>query len=423
MTNVLLLGSGGREHAMALAIAASPLLDALYAAPGNPGIAALATCLPLDPCDGAAVVAACRAHAIDFVVVGPEAPLVAGLVDILADAGIKAFGPTRAAARLEGSKGFTKDFCARHGIPTAAYARFDDGAAARAHLATVGAPIVVKADGLAAGKGVVVAATPAEAEAALDAVFAGQGGGDEGASVVIEAVLHGREASFFALCDGTRALPFATARDHKRVGEGDTGPNTGGMGAVSPAAILDDAMADRVMATIIQPTLRGMAAEGAPFTGVLFAGLMIGADGPSLIEYNVRFGDPETQAMLPRLRDDFLTLLLACADGTLPAEPPAFSDAVGLSLVIAAAGYPASPRKGGRIRGLDRLDAVTITHAGTRLAGSDLVADGGRVLGVTALAPTVREAREAVYAAAAAIDWPDGFYRRDIGVDREADTP
>ncbi len=416
--NVLLLGSGGREHAMAMAIAASPLLGAFYAAPGNPGIAALATCLPLDPCDGAAVVAACRAHAIGLVVVGPEAPLVAGLVDTLAAAGIKAFGPTRAAARLEGSKGFTKDFCARHGIPTAAYARFDDLAAARAHLAGVGAPIVVKADGLAAGKGVVVAATVPEAEAALAAIFGEQGNaGDEGASVVIEAVLHGREASFFALCDGTRALPFATARDHKRVGDGDTGPNTGGMGAVSPATLVDDAMRDRVMATIIEPTLRGMAAEGAPFSGVLFAGLMIGRDGPSLIEYNARFGDPETQAMLPRLRDDFLALLLACADGALPAEPPAFSDEVGLSLVVAAAGYPANPLKGGRIRGLDGLDAVTITHAGTRRVGPDLVADGGRVLGITALASSVADARRAVYAAAAAIDWPDGFYRNDIGLD------
>ena len=419
--NVLLLGSGGREHAMALAIAGSPLLGALYAAPGNPGIAALATCLALDPCDGPAVVAACRAHAIDFVVVGPEAPLVAGLVDVLAAAGIKAFGPTKVAARLEGSKGFTKDFCARHAIPTAAYRRFDDFEAARAYLAAVGAPIVVKADGLAAGKGVVVAATLAEAEAALEAIFAGCGDG-HGASVVIEAVLLGHEASFFALCDGVRAMPFASARDHKRVGDGDTGPNTGGMGAVSPAALIDDAMRIRVMAAIIEPTLRGMAAEGAPFTGVLFAGLMIGPEGPSLIEYNVRFGDPETQAMLPRLRDDFLGLLLACADGTLPPDPPAFSEDVAVTLVIAAAGYPASPRKGGLIRGLAGLSAVTVTHAGTKRVGTDLVADGGRVLGLTATAPTIPQARLAVYAAAAAIDWPDGFYRRDIGLDAKTNS-
>ncbi len=413
--NVLLIGSGGREHAMALALAASPRLAALYAAPGNPGIAALATCLDLDPGDHAAVLAACRANAIDFVVVGPEAPLVAGLVDTLAAVGIRAFGPTKAAARLEGSKGFTKDFCARHGIPTAAYARFADPAEARTYLAAVGAPIVVKADGLAAGKGVVVAATLPEAEAALDAIFAGGGGGHDGASVVIEAVLPGREASFFALCDGRRAVPFASARDHKRVGDGDTGPNTGGMGAVSPAGVVDEVMQARIMTAIIEPTLRGMAAEGAPFAGVLFAGLMIGPEGPSLIEYNVRFGDPETQAMLPRLRDDFLGLLLSCADGSLPAEPPTFSDEVGVSLVIAAAGYPADPRKGGRIRGLEALGEVAVTHAGTRRVGPDLVADGGRVLGVTAVAPTLADARRRVYAAAAAIDWPDGFYRRDIG--------
>ena len=362
------------------------------------------------------MVAACRAHAIDFVVVGPEAPLVAGLVDVLAAAGIKAFGPTKAAARLEGSKGFTKDFCARHAIPTAAYRRFDDFVAARAYLSTVGAPIVVKADGLAAGKGVVVAATLPEAEAALDAIFAGHGEGNQ-AAVVIEAVLPGQEASFFALCDGVRALPFASARDHKRVGDGDTGPNTGGMGAVSPAGLIDEAMGTHIMAAIIEPTLRGMAAEGTPFTGVLFAGLMIGPKGPSLIEYNVRFGDPETQAMLPRLRDDFLGLLLACADGTLPPEPPAFTDDVGVSLVIAAAGYPATPRKGGLIRGLAGLSGVTITHAGTKRVGVDLVADGGRVLGLTATAPTIPQARRAVYAAAATIDWPDGFYRRDIGID------
>ena len=414
--NVLLLGAGGREHAMALAIAGSPLLGALYAAPGNPGIAALATCLALDPCDGTAVVAACRAHAIDFVVVGPEAPLVAGLVDVLAVAGIKAFGPTKAAARLEGSKGFTKDFCARHAIPTAAYRRFDDFETARAYLAAVGAPIVVKADGLAAGKGVVVAATLAEAAAALEAIFAGHGDGN-GASVVVEAVLQGHEASFFALCDGVRALPFASARDHKRVGDGDIGPNTGGMGAVSPAALIDDAMRTRVMAAIIEPTLRGMAAEGAPFTGVLFAGLMIGPEGPSLIEYNVRFGDPETQAMLPRLRGDFLGLLLACAEGALPLAPPAFSDEVAVTLVIAAAGYPASPRTGGLIRGLAGLSGVTVTHAGTKRLGADLVADGGRVLGLTATATTIPQARRAVYAAAAAIDWPDGFYRSDIGIE------
>ncbi len=355
-------------------------------------------------------------------VVGPEAPLVAGVVDALVAAGIKAFGPTRAAARLEGSKGFTKDFCARHGIPTAAYRCCGDLASARAYLREVGAPIVVKADGLAAGKGVTVAATLAEAEAALAAIFAGA----PTAGVVIEAVLRGEEASFFALCDGERALPFASARDYKRLGEGDTGPNTGGMGAVSPAPIVDAAMAARIMVEVIEPTLQGMAAEGTPFTGVLFAGLMIGPDGPSLIEYNVRFGDPETQAMLPRLRDDLLALLLACAEGRLPATPPAFDDAVGVSVVIAAAGYPGAPRRGGVIRGLegtglaDRSGAkgrgAMLTQAGTRRVGEDLVADGGRVLTVTALGDTVGTARARAYAAAEAIDWPDGFWRRDIGL-------
>jgi phosphoribosylamine--glycine ligase len=415
--NVLLLGSGGREHAMAIALSKSPLLDALYAAPGNPGIAAQATCLALDPQDHADVIAACRAHAIDLVVVGAEAPLVGGLVDALGAAGIKAFGPTKAAARLEGSKGFTKDFCARHGIPTAAYRRCADLATARAYLAETGAPIVVKADGLAAGKGVIVAATLAEAEAALDSIFAG-GFGEAGASVVIEAVLVGDEASFFALCDGDKALAFASAQDHKRVGEGDTGPNTGGMGAYSPAPIVDAAMQARIMGEIIEPTLRGMAEEGAPFKGVLFAGLMIGPQGPSLIEYNVRFGDPETQAMLPRLDEDFLALLLACAEGAIRDRAPAFSADVGLCVVMAASGYPGTPRKGGIIRGLEAAEgggAIVVTHAGTKRVGDDLVADGGRVLNVTALAPTVALARDRAYAGVAAIDWADGFWRRDIG--------
>ena len=409
--NVLLLGSGGREHAMALAIAESPSLTRLYAAPGNPGIAAVASCLALDIEDQAAVIAACRAHDVGFVVVGPEAPLVGGLVDALEAAGIKAFGPSRAAARLEGSKGFTKDFCARHGIPTAAYRRCADLASARAYLADTGAPIVVKADGLAAGKGVTVAGTVAEAEAALAAIFA-----TPGASVVIEAVLQGEEASFFALCDGRRALAFAAAQDHKRVGEGDTGPNTGGMGAYSPATLVDAAMQARVMREIVEPTLAGMAAEGAPFKGVLFAGLMIGESGPQLIEYNVRFGDPETQAMLPLLQDDLLALLLACAEGDLPARPVRFADAAAVTVVMAAAGYPGPPRTGGVIRGLDQLNDVIVTHAGTRLHDGDLVAAGGRVLNVTALGSSVRDARARAYAALDRIDWADGFYRRDIAL-------
>ncbi len=396
---------------MARALAASPSLTTLYAAPGNPGIAAQATCLVLDPCDHAAVLAACQAHAIAFVVIGPEAPLVGGLVDALEAAGIKAFGPSAAAARLEGSKGFTKDFCARHAIPTAVYRRCTDLDVALAYLAKVGAPIVVKADGLAAGKGVTVAATLAEAEAALASIFA-----EPGASAVIEAVLEGEEVSFFALCDGDRALAFASAQDHKRVGEGDTGPNTGGMGAFSPARNVDAAMTHRIMREIVEPTLRGMTAEGTPFKGVLFAGLMIGTDGPQLIEYNVRFGDPETQAILPRLEDDLLALLVACAAGDLPATPPRFADTVGLTVVMAAAGYPGTPRTGGVIAGLETLAGVLVTQAGTRRnAEGELVADGGRVLNVTALAADVTVARAAVYAAIARINWPDGFYRRDIG--------
>ena len=408
--NVLLLGSGGREHAMALSLSKSPLLDKLYAAPGNPGIAQVATCLSLDVEDHANVVVACRDHAIVFVVIGPEAPLVGGLVDALEAAGIKAFGPSKNAAQLEGSKGFTKDFCSRHAIPTAAYRRCETIDVARAYLAETGAPIVVKADGLAAGKGVAVARTLAEAEAAIEAMFDAPG-----ASVVIEAVLEGVEASFFALCDGRRGLFFASAQDHKRVGDGDTGPNTGGMGAYSPAPIVDDAMQERVMREIVAPTLAGMAAEGAPFKGVLFVGLMIGPDGPKLIEFNVRFGDPETQAILPRLEDDLLEILLACAEGTLGERQFRFLDAVGLTLVVAATGYPGTPRKGGIIKGLDDLDDVVVTQAGTRIVEGHLVADGGRVLNLTALAPSVMEARAIAYTAVVKIEWPDGFYRRDIG--------
>lgn len=412
--NVLLLGSGGREHAMALALAKSPKLGRLFAAPGNPGIAAVAACLSLDPTSAEAVIAACRAHEIGFVVVGPEAPLVAGVVDALEAAGIAAFGPSARAAQLEGSKGFTKDFCARHAIPTAAYRRCQSRAEAEAYLDEVGAPIVVKADGLAAGKGVTVAATLEEARQALDAMFSG-GVGGAGSSVVMEAVLEGEEASFFALCDGERAVPFASAQDHKRVGENDTGANTGGMGAYSPAPMFDAALQDEVMARIVEPTIKGMAAEGMPFRGVLFAGLMIGPKGPQLIEYNVRFGDPETQVMLPRLQDDFLSLLIDCAEGKLSA-PPRLRDDTALTVVMAARGYPGTPVKGGRIQGLEALKEVIVTHAGTRLVDGELLADGGRVLNVTALAPNVAGARDKVYAALSHIDWKDGFYRRDIGM-------
>ncbi len=398
---------------MALALAGSPLLDTLYAAPGNPGIGALAQLLALDPEDHPAVVAACRARRITFVVVGPEAPLVGGLVDALQEAGIAAFGPTKAAAALEGSKAFTKALCDRKGIPTAAYAAFTDAAAAKAYVTAQGAPIVVKADGLAAGKGVVVAADIAEAHAAIDRMFGGAFGA-AGASVVVEAVLEGEEASFFALCDGDRAVPFASAQDHKRLGDGDTGPNTGGMGAYSPAPVLDAACEARVMREIVQPALDGMAEAGAPFKGVLFVGLMIGADGPKLIEFNVRFGDPETQAMLPRLRDDLLALLLACAKGRMKATPARFSAETALTIVLAAQGYPDAPRRGGLIA-FDEPANATITQAGTRMAGAALVADGGRVLNVTALGDTLEAARRNAYAAIPSIRWSDALYRTDIG--------
>lgn len=415
--NVLLIGSGGREHALALSLARSPQLDTLFIAPGNPGTAMLGRNVVLDVADHAAVVAFCRTMAVGLVVVGPEAPLVAGLVDDLTAAGIPAFGPTRAAARLEGSKGFTKDLCRDFGIPTADYARFSDAAAARAYVRERGAPIVVKADGLAAGKGVVVAMTLPEAEAAVDLIFGGAFG-SAGAEVVVEAFLDGEEVSFFALCDGERALAFASAQDHKRVGDGDIGPNTGGMGAYSPAPVMSEAMSERVMREIIAPTLAGMRARGTPFRGVLFAGLMIGRDGPKLIEFNVRFGDPETQVILPRLQDDLLGLLLASACGTLPEGPVRLSPQTALTVVCAARGYPDAPERGSEIRGLERaaaLPGVTVFHAGTWLEGTRLIASGGRVLNITAMDTSVASAQTRAYAAVDAIDWPEGFCRRDIG--------
>jgi phosphoribosylamine--glycine ligase len=415
--HVLLIGAGGREHALAAALVRSPRLTRLTIAPGNPGMAGLGTLAAIDPADHAAVIAYARAERVDAVMVGPEAPLVAGLVDDLEAAGIAAIGPSRAAAQLEGSKGFTKDLCARFGIPTAAYARFTDRAAAEAYVRRQGAPIVVKADGLAAGKGVTVAATRDEALAAVADCFSGAFGA-AGAEVVVEAFLDGEEASFFALCDGDTALPFASAQDHKRVGEGDTGPNTGGMGAYSPAPVLDAATTERVMAEIVRPTLAGMRAMGMPFKGVLFVGLMLTADGPQLIEYNVRFGDPETEAMLPRLASDLLELLLACRNGTLAGSTIAFDPRPALTVVVAADGYPAAPRKGGTIAGLERAAAcpgVTVFHAGTALRDGRLVANGGRVLAVTATGATIAEAQARAYAGVDALDFPDGFCRRDIG--------
>ena len=415
--NVLILGGGGREHALAAALAKSPSLSRLFVAPGNPGCAAVAENVALAIDDHAAIVDFCRAREIGLVVVGPEAPLVAGVADDLAAAGILCFGPSRAAARLEGSKGFAKDFCREFAIPTGDYRRFSDAESALAYVCAKGAPIVVKADGLAAGKGVVVAMTLDEAEQAIQSMFAGAFGG-AGAEVVVEDFLDGEELSFFALCDGARAVPFGGAQDHKRVGEGDTGPNTGGMGAYSPPPLLTPALSERVMREIVAPTVAGMAKRGAPFRGVLFVGLMVGADGPKLIEFNVRFGDPETEAILARLDDDLLEFLLGCARGAAPDHAPRFSEQAALTVIMAARGYPGVAEKGTPIRGLDaaaRTPGVSILHAGTRSVAGELVADGGRVLAVTALGRDVAEAQARAYAAVDRIDWPGGFCRRDIG--------
>jgi phosphoribosylamine--glycine ligase len=415
--NVLLIGGGGREHALAWALSASPLMTKLHCAPGNPGIAELATLASVDVTDHAVVIAYCRQHQITFVVVGPEAPLVAGLADDLASAGIKVFGPSKFAAQLEGSKGFTKDLCRAAGIPTAAYEKFTDAAAAKDYVKRMGAPIVVKADGLAAGKGVVVAMTMEEALDAVDMMFDG-GLGAAGASVVVEEFMTGEEASFFALCDGDHALALATAQDHKRVGDGDTGPNTGGMGAYSPAPVMTEEMVERTMAEIIRPTLAAMKAKGHPFKGVLFAGLMITATGPRLIEYNCRFGDPECQVLIMRLKDDLLTLLLGAADGQLRTMSARWFDEAALTVVMAARGYPGTPEKGTVIRGIDRaraLDGVEVFHAGTAEKDGEIVANGGRVLAVTGTGATVTEAQARAYAAVDLIDWPGGFCRRDIG--------
>ncbi|MBZ6379504.1 phosphoribosylamine--glycine ligase [Pacificimonas flava] len=414
--NLLLIGGGGREHALAWKLAQSPLLTKLFAAPGNPGIAEHAECTDLDISDHRAVIEFCGRHDVELVVVGPEQPLVDGLADSLKRAGIRCFGPSAAAARLEGSKGFTKDLCAKYDIPTAAYGRFTDAAAAKAFLDGRSPPFVIKADGLAAGKGVVIAEDRAAADAALDDMFGGAFGGS-GAEVVIEEFLEGEEASLFALCDGKTVVPLAGAQDHKRVGDGDTGPNTGGMGAYSPAPILDDAMTARVMRDIVEPTARAMAAEGAPYVGVLYAGLMIGPDGPQLIEYNCRFGDPECQVLMKRMDSDLLPALVAVCDGTLADISVAWRSESALTVVMAAEGYPGTPKKGGEIRGLDTAEAsgATIFHAGTKVADGKLVANGGRVLNVTATGPSLKVAADTAYKACAAIQWEDGFYRRDIG--------
>ena len=414
--NVLLIGSGGREHALAWKLSASPMLGTLYAAPGNPGIAEHAECVTLDIGDHDAVAEFCKEKSIGLVVVGPEAPLVAGLADVLKRAGIRVFGPSAAAARLEGSKGFTKDLCERYGIPTAAGRRFNNAPKAKAYLRQVGAPIVVKADGLAAGKGVTVAETLAEAVSAVEDCFEGAFG-EAGAEVVIEEKLVGEEASFFCICDGKTALPFGTAQDHKPVGEGDTGPNTGGMGAYSPAPMMTPEMIARVISEIVEPTLKGMAKMGSPFTGVLFVGLMITAEGPKLIEFNVRFGDPECQVLMMRLKDDLLVLLNAAVDGQLSHVSARWRDEAALTVVLAANGYPGTPEKGTKIKGLKEAQeaGAKVFHAGTSLESDRLIATGGRVLNVTALGTTVTAARDAAYAAVDKIDWPGGFCRRDIG--------
>jgi phosphoribosylamine--glycine ligase len=416
---ILVVGSGGREHALCWSIAASPLCDKLYCAPGNAGIAQEAECVAIAVDDLAGIVDFAKRERIDFVVVGPELPLVLGLVDRLSEAGIKAFGPSARAAALEGSKAFMKDLCARYAIPTAAYGRFTTPDAAKRFIRERGAPIVVKADGLAAGKGVIIAATVGEAEAAVDSMLTGGQFGAAGAEVVVEEFLQGEEASVFALTDGETALPLASAQDHKRAHDGDRGPNTGGMGAYSPAPAVTEAVAADVMDRIIRPTIAAMAAEGRPFKGVLYAGLMLTAEGPKLLEYNVRFGDPECQVLCVRLMSDLLPALIASADGVLRSFHLRWYDKVALTVVMAAKGYPDAYGKGTEIRGLEKatmLPDVTIFHAGTKRSDDGrILANGGRVLNVTATGKTIAEAQKRAYEAVDRIDWPDGFCRRDIG--------
>jgi phosphoribosylamine---glycine ligase len=412
--NVLILGSGAREHALAIACAKSVRIGNLFVAPGNPGCSSVARTVLLDLSDHRQIAAFCHRESIDLVVVGPEAPLVAGIVDDLAAVGITSFGPTGLAARLEGSKGFAKDFCREFRIPTAEYRRFQNGGEAKEYIRSHGAPIVVKADGLAAGKGVVVARTVDEALSAVDRLMPAFGSAMP--ELVIEEVLEGQEVSFFALCDGLTAVPFSSAQDHKRVGDGDVGPNTGGMGAYSPTSVMTPELTERVMREIVTPTMHGMAQCGWPFRGLLFAGLIISEEGPKLIEYNVRFGDPEAGVILARLADDLLPLLEASAKGSLGAAPKFRPDAA-LAVVMAARGYPGNVRRGSRIGGIEeaqRVRGVSVLHAGTRKIGEEIVSDGGRVLTITALGRSVSEARDRAYSAVDRIDWPEGFCRRDI---------
>jgi phosphoribosylamine--glycine ligase len=423
--NILLLGSGGREHALAWKLAQSRLCDKLFASPGNPGIAEHAELVALDAEDHAAVLAICEAERIGLVVIGPEAPLVDGLADSLRSAGVPVFGPSKAAAQLEGSKAFTKELCERHNIPTAAFKRVTSAAEALEALAAFPIPVVIKADGLAAGKGVTVAMTRDEAEAAIAEIFSGRFGA-AGAEAVIEEFMAGEEASYFAITDGHTVVPFGSAQDHKRVGDGDVGPNTGGMGAYSPARVLTPLLEGEALERIVIPTVQGMAAEGMPYSGVLYAGLMLTADGVKLIEYNARFGDPECQVLMLRFEGDLAELLLATAESRLGALPaPRFSDDAALTVVVAAKGYPDAPVKGGAISGIAAAEAggAKLFHAGTALKNGQLVASGGRVLNVTARAATVGAAQQAAYAAVDKLEFVDGFCRRDIGwreAEREA---
>jgi phosphoribosylamine--glycine ligase len=415
--NVLLLGSGGREHALAWKLAQSPRLGKLFAAPGNPGIAECAQIVAIDPGDHRSTVDFCLKNSIELIVIGPEAPLVDGLADNLRTMGFCVFGPNRIPAQLEGSKGFTKDLCARQNIPTARYARASDRLAAEAALEDFNAPLVVKADGLAAGKGVIICASLDEARSALDVMFDGSFGA-AGSAVVIEEFLEGEEASFFALTDGTAVVPFGSAQDHKRVGDGDTGPNTGGMGAYSPATVLTPELEARAMEEIVRPTVEALAAAGTPYSGILYAGLMLTAEGPKLIEYNARFGDPECQVLMMRLESDLLELMYSTARGRLAeAEPPVFTGRSALTVVMAARGYPGEPETGGAVEGIEdiRDGPVTVFQAGTALREGRLVAKGGRVLNVTALGDTVAEARDRAYEAVGRLRFPSGFCRTDIG--------
>lgn len=415
--NILILGSGGREHALAWAIRQNPKCDRLFVAPGNVGMEGIARCVELDIMSGPAVVQFCEEAAVDLVVIGPEAPLAAGIADAVREAGIMAFGPSAAAARLEASKAFTKEICDACNAPTAGWARFDDADAARAHIRSQGAPIVVKADGLAAGKGVTVAMTEAQAIEAIDHIFGGAFG-EAGAEVVIEEFMDGEEASFFVLSDGVDCLPIGTAQDHKRVGDGDTGPNTGGMGAYSPAPIMTPALQDQVMARIVRPTIAEMARRGSPFQGVLYVGLMIRDGEARLVEYNVRFGDPECQVLMMRLGAQALDLILACAEGRLDDARVNWADDHALTVVLASRGYPGDHVRGSVIGGLDDLSDDSwhqVFHAGTARRDGHIIAVGGRVLAATARGTSLIDARDRAYRLAAQIDWPEGFYRRDIG--------